>query len=187
MDYFKGKSWKTITREERLFCAYLYFDIKKDIGRFINWLSTHLEIELSRGNNWEVGYEVCFYRDFIEEFGKEFGLSKKDFPRKRTFDLCLFGEDEIIIIEAKAFTGFELEQLKDFKEDRDYLKTLFESIGFKNIRVKILALASSGYLKRARKFRKINQGEKYFDGVIDWKSIYDLYGNDLYLRANGDD
>ena len=149
MNYFKGKSWKSITREERLFCAYLYFDIKKDTAKFIDWLTKHLDIELKRDNNWEAGYEVCFYRDFIEEFGEEYGLCKSKYPRKRTFDLCLFGDDEIIIIEAKAFTGFELKQLKDFKEDREYLKKLFELIGFKIL----LLFQNSGHKCTAKKWK----------------------------------
>lgn len=37
--YLNNKKWSQITRDERFFCAELYFEIKKDPAMFLNWLA----------------------------------------------------------------------------------------------------------------------------------------------------
>lgn len=51
--------------------------------------------------DWDLGYEVCLYRDVLWQKG---GLSAVglELPPKRTFDLCLFGERALVVIEAKV-------------------------------------------------------------------------------------
>ena len=136
--YLKGKTWLEITREERLFCAYLYFDIiNTGIPHFITQLNNlDRNIQLESNKEWDIGFEVCFYRDLLYYYGnkekpirvvnekrEKEGLPK--FPEKRTFDLCLFSEDEILIIEAKAQQGLESEQCDTFKNDVENIKELF--------------------------------------------------------------
>lgn len=108
-DYLDKKNWIDITREERFFCAYLYFDIKKDVNNFINWLNENtldpkyndkkIHLGLDVKQEWDVGFEVCFYRDYKHQNRESV---QKDYSPKRTFDLCLFSPDTIIIIEAKV-------------------------------------------------------------------------------------
>lgn len=64
--YLNGKKWIDISREERLFCAHLYFQIQKDVNKFIDELNRLFEdLSLPMDCEWKVGYEVCFYRDFL--------------------------------------------------------------------------------------------------------------------------
>ena len=44
-EYLKNKTWLEITREERLFSAYLFFLIKENEGKFIFWLNQKLGYE----------------------------------------------------------------------------------------------------------------------------------------------
>jgi len=98
--YLDGKNWIDVTREERLFCSYLYWDIKKSVKDFVSWLSTISGLALRFDDTWEVGYEVCFYRDLQKFRRKPLDLTR--YSRKRTFDICLFSESTIVIIEAKV-------------------------------------------------------------------------------------
>jgi len=47
LSYLKNKNWSEITREERYFCAELYFAIKGNETDFVKWLNT-FEISDSR-------------------------------------------------------------------------------------------------------------------------------------------
>lgn len=173
--YFRNSYWADITRDERYFCSHLYHSI---IGReqdFIIWLNKfarlesdpHYSISLIENIKWEVGYEVCFYRDLIYRYKQENNtfqskdknvINLKYFSPKRTFDLCLFSEKEIIIIEAKAEEGFTLKQFGEFKSDKNRVKELL-SVYSKNksvddIKVKLLLLYSSLYKPRNEKIVK---------------------------------
>lgn len=191
-------SWSDISRDERYFCAELYQIIKDNKYPF-NQLLVKKEIIDSVHTDYEIGYEVCFYRDYIFRYGYENGLkenknhhirtinnlnvpakvrvrekeSKKiitidktidKFPFKRTFDLCLFLEEEIIIIEAKAQQGFKIDQLSSFDEDHFLLKKLLKN----KINVKVIGLHSSHYSLSADTIT-------YFDAVITWNEIYEEY------------
>jgi hypothetical protein len=84
--------------------------------------------------DWEVGYEVCFYRDILKLYGhgvkeKMEDLIAKIGPNavnliKRTFDLVLFSSDTIVIIEAKSAEGLTTEQFKEFKIDEVVFKII---------------------------------------------------------------
>jgi hypothetical protein len=178
--YLQGKSWLDITREERLFCAFLYWDIRSREKDFVAWLNKNHGLQLDEEAQWEVGYEVCFYRDLLKSKGKS--IINKQYSSKRTFDLCLFSESTIVVIEAKVQQGFEKSQIDDFKKDKDALMDITGNA----VQVKFLALASSQYFDNYMKYGK---GEKdlldMFHARISWAQIYDSYNRrDLYQRAD---
>ena len=113
--YLGGHRWLDLTRDERFFCAELYIALKQPdrLAAFIDRLNAALQekdpqLVLDKDASWEVGYEVAFYRDYIHALGApvdgklvhEIGSTR--YSRKRTFDLCLFGNDRLVIIEAKV-------------------------------------------------------------------------------------
>lgn len=177
--YLGIKKWADITRDERFFCAHLYFEFLQNINPFLNLLfeSKLIDKEEINSSIWEAAYEVCFYRDFIHQIGingiNEIGKTEFSLLGKRTFDLCLFSENKIIIIEAKAQQGFETEQMESFKTDLLLVKKL---IG-ENVAIKLLGLTSSKYNpKVVTKAR--------FDALINWEQIQKLYKNNIFSRAN---
>lgn len=110
LQYFGNKNWAEITREERYFCSHLYHSIIGKEKEFVKWLNENLKpegkLKLDESNIWEVSFEVCFYRDFLKSQNKSVKTYERKngdfYSQKRTFDLCLFSADEMIIIEAKA-------------------------------------------------------------------------------------
>ena len=65
LNYFGNKAWADITREERYFCSYLYHSIIGKEKQFVKWLNTNTKLKLNESVNWELGFEVCFYRDYL--------------------------------------------------------------------------------------------------------------------------
>lgn len=197
-NYMKD-SWSEITRDERFFCAELFQIIKQNKTPF-NELLVNKGIISSLDVDYEIGYEVCFYRDYIFKYGYENNRSintikdendKYIFPHKRTFDLCLFLENEIIIIEAKAQQGFSINQLNEFDNDRLLLGKLFEK---KKVNVKIVGLYSSKY--NPEKNLSYNESDNtkgkkktlnYFDGEITWEEIYHRYGSNNKILFYADE
>ncbi len=177
--YFKGKSWIDISREERLYCAHLYFQIKSKELEFVKWLNVNKNMKLPEDVEWEVGYEVCLYRDYFKHFREDSIKDNKEYPQKRTFDLCLFSVSNIVIIEAKVQQGFESEQSGEFLKDELFIKKLLKS----DIKVDMLLLASSKYYKNYPKHGK----KETLDGFnfrISWMELYNHYSNNLYLKAD---
>lgn len=180
--YLGGENWLDVTREERLFYSYLYWDIKDKEKDFMLWLNENTGLELRADDEWEVGYEVFFYRDLQNLKGVTVRPTK--YSPKRTFDLCLFSEDTIVIIEAKAQQGFDKSQVNVFQSDR---KDIPEITGNNIKEVKVIALVSSYYRDNYRKYGRHDILSKpYFDALITWKQMGDLYINNrrIYLRAN---
>ena len=68
INYLEKYSWSQITREERYFCAHLFFLIRNDLRKFLEWFKTNHYKEMKLDKQWEVGYEVCFYRDYVYHF-----------------------------------------------------------------------------------------------------------------------
>jgi len=176
IEYLNGKTWKEITREERYFCAELYRDICHNYIPFLQLLG------IDSQENFEVGYEVCFYRDLLKDYN--IGVKGSDYSQKRTFDLVLFFPNEIYIIEAKAQQGFDGKQLKSFDKDKENIEEMFKSLNkvssrkFKIPKITMFAIISSKYTPKddtAKKFKKI----------ITWKNIFEIYKNPVYMRANG--
>jgi hypothetical protein len=199
--YLGNKSWKEVTRDERTFCTYLFNAFKEKPEELVHaitskpYLIDGFKEDTSFSNKkWELGYEVCLYRDLLMNYGirireklellKEWGIYEPTKLIKRTFDLCLFSEDEIIIIEAKAAEGLTSSQFIDFQKDfRDNIKTLdsfgqlivkeevggryiqkiFEGLKIKNPsikipKVKLVVLASSEYFS-SKSFKKDVKGQ----------------------------
>ena len=188
-DYLKGtdsksKMWVEVTRDERFFCQHLYHLIHrcpntKSFVRILDELVPSLELDTQ--TEWEIGYEVCFYRDLWFLRGKNELLHSP----KRTFDLCLFSAETIVIIEAKAQQGFDSDssQKVSFKEDKTRVKDELEKYGVKQ--VKLLGLASSEYLVEVKKTAILSAADVVFDGLISWKQLAERFGDDEILkRAN---
>jgi len=182
--YFNGKTWADISREERLFCAHLYFAISKDIKSFVRVVNTqNPELKLDENVNWEVGYEVCFYRDYYYSF-KQTSIKNSGYSQKRTFDLCLFSENAIVIIEAKSDQPFEETQIKDFVKDRADIRRILNKGD--DFRVVLLALASKQYFDNYKKYSQ--QKGPYsvaqaFNGQITWSALNERYADGIFLSA----
>jgi len=173
ISYLQNKTWnEEISRTEALFCAELFFLLKeKD-----NLLKFIKNFQIKQGN-YDVGYEVSFYRDILKV--KEFADKiKGKYSLHRTFDLTLFSENDIYIIEAKAHDGFNNEQLDNFiKDKKDILKILEEINSKTKIEIHLLALISSNYRLKIETKNK-------FDSIITWKEVYELFGNEMFNRAD---
>ena len=166
--YLDGLRWSEVTRDERFFCQHLYQLVNSNsVSDFADFLSEKLALNLLPSSVWELGYEICFYRDLWQLQGKSYPL----FSPKRTFDLCLFGESSIVIIEAKAAGGFESGQNDEFRLDVGEVKKL---TGLEQ--VELVALCSSSC-------ELDDNGRATFgDRVITWKELAGRYGNDSILR-----
>jgi len=179
-EYLNGQNWKDISRDERYFCAELFFEIQKDTIAFVKWLNEQKICETSKfdlHSEWEIGFEVCFFRDYIFKIGEKNNnksIKKSVFSQKRTFDLCLFSQKSIIIIEAKAYTGFDSKQLESFKEDKENIKSL---LGDKCPAIFSIALVSASY-------RPKPVSMEGFDFKITWQEMYNLFKNRIFQRAN---
>lgn len=135
--YLEGKRWSQVTRDERFFCQRLYQRIESENAAcFIAFLRDVHGLDVPIEGEWEVGFEVCFYRDLWQLRGREGVL----FSPKRTFDLCLFGEEAIVIIEAKAAERFDRDQNELFVRDIGEV-----SRQTKVDNVKLVGLCSSKY------------------------------------------
>ena len=169
--YLSGKRWSQITRDERFFCQRLYELIRDETPeQFIRYLHDDHALDVLLHGEWEIGFEVCFYRDLWQHRGQEGQL----FSPKRTFDLCLFGERAIVIIEAKAATGFDPDQNEVFARDAAEVKCLTAVDT-----VLLMGLCSSKYTPEEAL-------TSVFTGpIITWKELAERYGNDeILLRAD---
>lgn len=182
--YFQGKTWADVSREERLFCAHLYFAIRKNVKSFVQFVNTQNPgLKLDEAAVWEVGYEVCFYRDYHHNFKKS-SIKSSGYSQKRTFDLCLFSEKAIVIIEAKSDQPFEETQIKDFVKDRaDIRRILSKGDDFQ---VVLLALASKKYFDNHKKYSQ-HKGPysvaQAFNGQISWAALYEKYNDGVFSNA----
>lgn len=174
--YLSDRSWSNWTREERFFCAVLFGHARLDPAGFAAWTIERSHLDLSPEGEWDLGYEVCLYRDFL--WPTEKTARQQGFPAKRTFDLCLFGETAIIIIEAKVVERFSAKQNKVFVEDAARVARL---PGFKPIKVRTVALASSRYFTNADMFARPD-ALAVFNGVITWSDVAGEFGNDRILH-----
>lgn len=174
--YLNGNNWLDVTREERSFCAHLYWDIKGNEKKFISWLNTK-HMGLNTECEWEIAYEVCFYRDLLKAKGMP--VNPTEYSAKRTFDLCLLSEDAIIIIEVKAQQPFYKSQVVTFQKDKGDIK----SITNKDIDVYVIALASSRYFENYNKHGK-NDLLSNFDKKITWEDMHLLFNNSIYIAAS---
>jgi hypothetical protein len=183
IDYLDDQPWDAWSREERLFCAVLYEYARRDSADFARWLIDTAPVAAVQGEgDWDLGYEVCFYRDYLKRRNACDSSIKTargaGYPFKRTFDLCLFGERAIIIIEAKVCQGFEADQNEAFRDDIEYVQ---RAIGRPGFPVFIVPLATTHYLESPR-----TSIDSLFTGSITWaqtaKYVANRYGDDLRLE-----
>jgi len=179
IDNKEEKSWQDITREERFFCSHLYHTIINREKEFIKWLNNNTTLQLNPQSKWEIGYEVCFYRDLIK-YWKDDTKRKikvnnpKQYSPKRTFDLCLFSNNHIVIIEAKAQQGFHGKQLKEFEKDKSDIKRLLKNRDFK---VDVVLLHSSEYHPRDKRIKCSPR--------FAWIDIYNSFEkNNIFKQAD---
>ena len=138
--YFDGLSWNNITREERAFCAELFFCIRKNPESFVRFLFNEACLPSVLPGPWDTAYEVCLYRDFLHRFAPE---QKQEFSPKRTFDIALFSDEAIIIIEAKAAQIFTAHKATSFSKDVNDIPRLLK----RHIPIYFVALGSQTYFK----------------------------------------
>lgn len=178
--YLDGNRWAQVSREERFFCQRLLVLAEQRLPAFIQALRL-LAPELAlAGGDWELAYEVCFYRDLRHHFlarGHAWPLGEEQHSHKRTWDLCLFAPDRIIIIEAKAQQPFGSAQLVDFEADRRNVAAIC------GIEPQFLFLASSRYMTPdvADDLRRRFPGA----GTVTWKALAAIFDHDEdLLRAD---
>ena len=181
--------WLDVSREERLFCAHLYEFLRKN-GNCVKFLDSldvaSKEVEVSqdalREDNYEVGYEVCFYRDLSRAHYKRELVSKGgEFPPKRTFDFCLFGEKHIVIVEAKAHSRFNSKQLEWLGCEKKKIKRLFKKLGVESqdVEIVIVCLASSKLFcgEHPQQEKHTQKVKDHCDFLTTWKSLSQLDNN----------
>lgn len=168
--YLNGLSWAEVTREERFFCQHLYSLLRKDgPTTFLAYVNRKVGISLPLDAAWEPAYEACFYRDLRYLKGRTGPL----FSPKRTFDLCLFSQQAILIVEAKAQQSFDGEQLGSFAADRDQVRELT------GVATYVVGLASSACPTA------IGCNEVFDGPLLTWRDLASLYGGDAtLLRAD---
>lgn len=175
--YLNGHQWADVTRDERYFCQHLFnlLTDKGNLRKFIVLLNDKGKIGLDPDADWEPGFEVCFYRDhwFLNKEFKDFA----PYSPKRTFDLCLFSEQTIVIIEAKAQQGFDtdLSQLNMFEKDKEELSKL---TGAQTL---LLGLASGSHINGLN-----DENRQKFNGLVSWRELaQQLFVDDkILLRAD---
>jgi len=167
--YFQNKTWnEEMSRTESLFCAELFFLLKEkdNLSKFLT------NFKLKHGN-YDVGYEVSFYRDL----SKEYKIKWNDFLH-RAFDLALFSENDIYIMEAKAHDGFDNQQLGYFEKDKKLVLEILRKVNPKiNVDVHLLALISSNYKPK-------EETKDKFEKIITWKDVSELYNKEIFKRAD---
>ena len=188
--------WDNITRDERYFCSELFHNLRSDQSGILSLIKEGIIAEEKKGKEklnflknieskrFDIGFEACFYRDMLylykdkrKEYEARNGKIKLSY--KRTFDLALFSEDAIIIIEAKAQQGFDTKQLDVFRKDKNDIKELFQIIGKNKPQVFMIGLYSSKYSPKSTTISP-------FDSIIKWKDIAEKYpdSKDLFIHAN---
>ena len=179
IDYLRGQQWSAWTREERYFCAVLFFHARQDPASFASWLIDAAGLDIDPGGGWDLGYEVCFYRDYLWQLGES--ARQRGLPGKRTFDLCLFGERDMIVIEAKVCEAFGGVQNDDFAQDKARIRSIE---GLEALGVHVLALASSRYFANASRYGRPGT-LTMFDGRITWGQVAERYSDELLQQADG--
>lgn len=169
-----NRTWSQVTREERYFCSHLYHFLIGKEKEFVLWLNDTLGKHFNPDQEWEISFEVCFYRDYYKL--KELPLPED--LRKRTFDLCLFSLTEVIIIEAKVQQPFHSDQIEFLKKDVIRITELLKD---SHIAVFPLLLCSQTYLANLKKFGNVEM----LNGLskITWADLYNRFQNEKFDDA----
>ncbi len=176
LPYFNDKSWSDITRDERTFCADLYYHLKQtnNVRKFTKALLKKVKIDnIDLSGEIEMAFEVAYYRDVI--FNSEYGdgenitrfANKRSIQGllKRTFDLCIFLPNDIIIIEAKAAESLTNKQMTEFIYDKKSIKALHRDLGLNEVNVHLIGLVSGEY-----KYSPATE-EIFKKKIITWENI----------------
>ena len=145
--------WQDKTREERQFCAGLYNEIRRCPGRFVALLNS-CEIHrdamptLKQSEFVDVGFEVAFYRDITKMGFKTF--TDDCVKRQRKFDLALFFERHLIVIEAEAQQSFGKSDIENLERDQTLLGDRL-----RGVTTCFVGLCSSKYWDSARRSHAI--------------------------------
>lgn len=166
--WLDGEKWVEITREERQFCADLYLEIRDQPSEFVRLITECKHKEppgnpLCEDSDWEVVYEMAYYRDLIyaeKTRGVECAGSTS-----RKFDLALISDQQLVIVEAKAQQGFTTDDKKTYERD---LKRIRESRGDQGVEIFLVALCSSRLFSSDKREIEI---EEVVDYVITWKDL----------------
>lgn len=186
-EYLGNKSWSSITRDERYFCAHLFKEVWGKEASFVKWLNTHAAFQeegtsMGSDGQWEVAVEVCFFRDFF----KSSGSTNPDYSLKRTFDLCLFSEETIVIVEAKVQQPLSVNQSSGISLDVEQIENcIIELVGSAKVpRIVTLALVSSKYIQNLEKYGDSTKTLHHFDGWITWDQLSDHFHNEIFTQAD---
>ena len=173
--YLGGHNWSRLTREERFHCFVLYSHVAADPGRLARFLSGRPGFEFDSSGEWDAGVEVCFYRDYL--WHHNLPIRNSRYSPKRTFDLCLFGERDIII-EAKVCQAFDCDQGRVFESDAKLVPQLLER---PDLRVLLVPLASDAYFTAAGDESEAMRpfGKRRFS----WGDAHGLYDDPLLEQA----
>jgi len=204
-----GESWSEITRDERFYCAELYRVSKlknEHLGTLVSLINDKCQLEkkLPVDENWEMGFEVCFYRDILHRKGVSIKKHKanctyknhkgeqvpiKRLPFKRTFDICLFHHNYLVIIEAKAAEGFKNKQLDDFRADIALFKSESKTLFGDNVpEVLFIGLHSSKYSPKSDTLEVFELDDfNSKNQTITWCHLDKIFGSftDLFRQADG--
>jgi hypothetical protein len=126
-----------------------------------------------------LGFEVCLFRDL-----RHHNLLKgavDAISLKRTFDLCLFSESRIVVIEAKAQQGFEndKDQLAAFAEDLNKAGTALGNVdaSLPNVQLDLLLLASTSAIDKLHgKIPNVHY-------TMTWGDLFATYQDGVLRRA----
>lgn len=95
---------------------------------------------------------------------------------KRTFDLCLFFDDELVIIEAKSQQRFDEKQMNSFRYDMALIPEVSRALGLAIKQVHLVALTSSRCARPDNIARDFKSG-----GWITWQSLASGFNQDRIL------
>ncbi len=182
LSYLNDKNWSDITREERHFCAELYCAIKGNEKKFVEYikkLEGMEKLDDAPDQDWEVAIEVCLYRDLFKFSPERKGAGDKKFSDRRTFDLCLFSKNQIVVIEAKAQGGFKGNQLDDIKDDKDLVSEALDPSSRKHLNVFTVALASSKYFRNIERYSKDKKVLNNTDAQCTWMDLYNSFNPNI--------
>jgi hypothetical protein len=184
--YLGGKRWADISREERFFCAHLYALAHESPKLLVEAINEANEAvagwqPLFETDDWEVGFEVCLFRDLRHH--KLLKRSIENLSLKRTFDLALLSETRIVLIEAKAQQGFESDgpQLSGFKADLENARSALVDVAavLPALRLDLVLLASS------RAVEKLHAMLPEMHYSLTWSDLYGKYKDNVLQQAEG--
>jgi hypothetical protein len=180
LSWLNNQSWQEVTREERYFCAELYGAVRDDVGRFIAFLRDEYGPIIGARLNWEVGYEICFYRDWARAVGRHRNAPARSLHTplslKRTFDLALFSDTQIVLFEIKANRSFIMDQQKELETDRTRVE---ECTGVADVQT--AGIISSKYTPRRSTLEPFT-----LQPLITWNDVAGVYRNKAALFRRAD-